>query len=76
VKLRKLAKDPKSNSGECPAIYIAEDDPTVIVVQGKRLDSETAAELHDILADETAVRISTETLLLAVKKFLAESQRA
>jgi hypothetical protein len=75
VKLRKLAKDPKSNTGECPAVYVAQDDPTVMVVQGQRLDPETTAELHDILPDETAVRISADTLLLAVEKYLAEDQR-
>jgi hypothetical protein len=74
MKLRKLAKDPKSNTGECPAVYVAEDDPSVMVVQGKLLDADTTAELHNILSDETAVRISADTLLLAVEKYLAEGQ--
>jgi hypothetical protein len=47
-----------------------------MVVQGKRLDTDTAAELHDVLADETAVRISAETIVSAVEKYLAERQRA
>ena len=71
MKLRKLAKDPKSNTGECPAVYVAEDDPTVMVVQGQRLDPETTAELHDILPDETAVRIPAETMVRAVERYLA-----
>jgi hypothetical protein len=76
MKLRKLAKDPRSNTGECPSVYVAEDDPAVMVVQGKRLDADTAGELRDVLADETAVRISTETIVGAVEKYLAERQRA
>ncbi len=76
MKLRRLAKDPRSNTGECPSVYVAEDDPTVMVVQGKRLDADTRAELHDVLDDETAVRISAETLVLAVQKHLAERQTA
>jgi hypothetical protein len=72
MKLRKLAKDPKSNTGECPSVYVAEDDPAVLVVQGKRLDDATAAELHDVLTDETAVRISAETVVLAIETYLAE----
>jgi hypothetical protein len=74
MKLRKLAKDPSSNQGACPAVYVAEDDSAVMVVQGKLLDSETTAELEDLLADETAVRIPAETLVLAVQKYVAEQR--
>ncbi len=72
MKLRKLAKDPRSNTGECPSVYVAEDDPAVMVVQGKRLDPDATAELQDVLDDESAVRISAETIVLAVEKYLAE----
>lgn len=72
MKLRKLAKDPRSGTGDCPAVYVAADDPTVLVVQGKQLDGETTAELHDPLSDETAVRISAETVLRAVDAYRAE----
>jgi hypothetical protein len=74
MKLRKLAKDPNSNQGACPAVYVAEDDSAVMVVQGKHLDPETTAELDDVLDDETAVRIPTETLVLAVEKHLAQQR--
>jgi hypothetical protein len=72
MKLRKLAKDPRSGTGDCPAVYVAADDPTVMVVQGKHIDAETAAELHDPLRNETAVRISAETLIRAVEIYLVE----
>jgi len=73
MKLRKLAKDGGSNQGACPAVYVAEDDPTVMVVQGKHLDDETAAGLDDVLSDETAVRIPAETVLRAASAYLAEN---
>jgi hypothetical protein len=76
MKLRKLAKDPRSNTGECPSVYVAEDDPTVMVVQGKYLDDDTAAELQDVLHDETAVRIPAETMVRAVEKYLADRHTA
>jgi hypothetical protein len=72
MKLRKLAKDPSSNKGACPAVYVASDDPAVMVVQGKLLDPDTMDELDDVLADETAVRIPAETMVRAVEKYLAE----
>jgi hypothetical protein len=72
MKLRKLAKDPDSNQGACPAVYVAEDDQAVMVVQGKLLDAETTAELDDVLMDETAVRIPAETMVRAVEQYLAE----
>lgn len=75
MKLRKLAKDPSSNQGACPAVYVAEDDPAVMVVQGKLLDADTTAELHDVLDDETAVRIPAETVVRAAEKYLAEQRR-
>jgi hypothetical protein len=71
MRLRKLAKDPRSGTGDCPAVYVAADDPTVMVIQGKHLDAETAAELHDPHSYETAVRISTESVLLAVEIYPA-----
>ena len=74
MKLRKLAKDPSSNQGACPAVYVAEDDPAVMVVQGKHLDGDTAAQLDDVLADETAVRIPAETMVRAVEHYLAEQR--
>jgi hypothetical protein len=75
MKLRKLAKDPSSNQGACPAVYVAEDDAEVMVVQGKFLDAATTAELDDVLADETAVRIPAETLVRAAEKYLAERRQ-
>ena len=76
MKLRQLAKDGKSNTGKCPAVYVADDDPAVMVVQGKRLDADTTAELNDVLADETAVRIPAETMVRAIEKYLAERPSA
>jgi hypothetical protein len=72
MKLRKLAKDAESQVGRCPAVYVAEDDPAVMVVQGKLLDADTTAELHDMRADETAVRIPAETVVRAAERYLAE----
>jgi hypothetical protein len=76
MKLRQLAKDGNSNTGKCPAVYVADDDPAVMVVQGKCLDPHTTAELNDVLADETAVRIPAETMVRAIEKYLAERPRA
>jgi hypothetical protein len=72
MKLRMLAKDAGSEEGRCPAVYVAEDNPAVMVVQGKRLDRETACELHDVLTDETAVHLPAETIVRAVEAYLAE----
>jgi hypothetical protein len=76
MKLRKLAKDPNSNQGACPAVYVAADDPAVMVVQGKLLDDHTSGELDDVLSDETAVRIPAETMGRAVEAYLAEQDQS
>ncbi len=72
MKLRKLAKDAASPDGDCAAVYVATDDPSVMVAQGKILDADTTANLEDHAADETAVRIPTETVVRAVGRHLAE----
>jgi len=75
MKLRKLAKDGNSASGDCPAIYVAEDDAAVMVAQGKILDEHTSGELADRATDETGVRVPTETVLRAAGRLLAEHGR-
>jgi hypothetical protein len=75
MKLRQLAKDKNSNTGRCPAVYVADDNPAIMVVQGKRLDPHTTEELNDVLSDETAVRIPAETMVRAIETYLAERPR-
>jgi hypothetical protein len=75
MKLRKLAKDAGSPTGECPAVYVAKDDPETMVVQGKLLDADTLANLDDPATDETAVRIPAETVIRAAERYLAEHGR-
>jgi hypothetical protein len=74
MQLRRLAKDASSTaSGRCPAVYVAADDPDVMVVQGKFLDEATAGNLLEVNTDETAVRIPTETVLRAARRWLDEN---
>lgn len=72
MKITRLAKDGDSGEHGCPAVYVAEDDPAVMVVQGKFLDADTTANLLNHAPDETAVRIPAETLVRAVRAYLAE----
>jgi hypothetical protein len=71
MKITRLAKDGESGDHGCPAVYVADDDPAVMVVQGKFLDDDTTANLLDPAADETAVRIPAETMVRAVQAYLA-----
>jgi hypothetical protein len=75
MKITRLAKDGESGEHGCPAVYVANDDRAVMVVQGKVLDPETTGNLVDHAADETAVRIPAETLVRAVGAYLAEQGR-
>lgn len=74
--LRRLCKSADSGlSRDCPAVYVDDADPAVMVGQGKVLDAPTVAELRDVAADEDAVAIPTETVLRAAGLFLAERGR-
>lgn len=70
--LHRLAKDGNSvTSGGCPALY-STDDPTRMIAQGKALNVEETAELLDLLDDETASAIPTETVFRGVAKYATE----
>ena len=75
MKLRKLAKGGNSPTGDCPALYVVEDDAAVMVDQGKVLDAHTTGELEDLAVDETGVRVPTETVLRAAGRLLTEHGR-
>ncbi|MGH3189408.1 MAG: hypothetical protein ACRDPY_08595 [Streptosporangiaceae bacterium] len=70
--LHRLAKDDDSvTSGGCPALY-GTDDPARMISQGKVLSVEETAELLELLDDETAVAIPTETVFRGVAKYATE----
>lgn len=72
MKIRRLCKSADSmRADNCPAVYVA-DDLAKMVGQGKRLDSETTAQLLNLAEDEVANVIPTETVLRATALFLAE----
>jgi hypothetical protein len=75
MKITRLAKDGSSGEHGCPAVYVADDDAAVMVVQGKLLDDSTTANLLDQAGDETAVRIPAETMVRAVEAYLARHGR-
>ena len=58
-------------SGGCPALY-STDDPARMIGQGKVLSAEETAELLELLDDETAVAIPTETVFRGVAKYATE----
>lgn len=67
MKLTKLYKDQGSGGEGCPTVYLAENGE--FVVQGQQVDGATAGELENVLAGETAVRISPEVIIGAVERY-------
>jgi hypothetical protein len=69
---RRLAKDKGSlTSGGCPALY-DNDDPDVMWAQGKKLSKAEMGRLLELLDDETAVAIPTETILRGMAKYATQ----
>lgn len=66
MKLTRIAKNVTSGNGGCPSVY-STDDPETLVIQGNVLDEETRTNLQQVLVDEDAVAIPTETILRAAK---------
>jgi hypothetical protein len=70
--LHRLVKAGDSvTSGGCPALY-STDDPARIVGQGKMLSQREAAELLELLDDETGVAFPTETVFRGVARYATE----
>ncbi len=55
MELEFIRKDPNSGTGNCAALYRADNGN--YVVQGRRLDKATLAKLRDLADDETAVEV-------------------
>ena len=59
MQIQFMWKTGESNVGNCPARYKA---PGGYVIQGKRLDAETRAQLRDLGADEDAVFVPADVV--------------
>lgn len=76
MKLTRLCKAADSLKVEdCPAMYV-DEDPSMMVGQGKNLDPESAAQLMHVAEDEAGVAIPTETVLRGAAVVLASLGRS
>lgn len=65
--LTRIAVDADCNGGSCPAVHTT-DDPSVLVVQGVKIDTATRTELGESLpAHEDAVTIPADVILRAAR---------
>jgi hypothetical protein len=55
VEITFMWKDRDSNVGNCPAQYKVTEAPGGYIIQGKKVDAATRAQLRDLGADEDAV---------------------
>ncbi|GAA4931793.1 hypothetical protein HD597_012882 [Nonomuraea thailandensis] len=62
-------KTSDSGGGQCPAIY---DAPSGYVVQGKKIDEATRAQLRDLAMDEDAVYVPADVIDRLVEERLAQ----
>ena len=71
--LRRLAKATESlTKGGCPALY-GSDNPARMVAQVKVIPPDEASELLEVLEDELAGEIPTETVFRGVAQYAAEA---
>ncbi len=59
MKIRFMWKDGASNVGNCPAMYEA---PGGYVIQGKKLDAATRAQLRDLGGDEDGIFVPANVI--------------
>lgn len=76
MRLRRLCKSGNSRiEGDCPAVYVVDDDPAMMVAQGRLLEGPSAVDLRELAADERGVSLPAETVLRAAALMLAEAGR-
>lgn len=76
MKLRRLCKSGNSRiEGDCPAMYVDDDDPAVMVAQGRVLEGGHAVQLREVATEERGVSLPTETVLRAAALVLAQAGR-
>jgi hypothetical protein len=71
MQIEKLAKDSDSNPGGCQTVYLTEDGR--FGVQGDLVDSDTHANLENMLPGEGAVFIKAEIVIEAVRRYQERS---
>lgn len=62
MEIRFVRKTKDSYTGNCPALYEVTELSGGFVVQGKKLDAETRAQLRDLGADEDGVWIPRDVI--------------
>jgi hypothetical protein len=62
VEISFMWKDEHSNIGDCPAQYRVTSAEGGYVIQGRRLDKATRAQLRDLGADEDAVWVPANVI--------------
>ncbi|GAA3755073.1 hypothetical protein [Salinactinospora qingdaonensis] len=70
--LQKLCKDPESNPTGCQSVYLAENG--MLAVQGLAMDTDTFANMENVLPGENGVLIKPEIILEAARLYQAGSQ--
>lgn len=71
MQLRKLCKDPESNPTGCQSVYVAENG--MLAVQGLAMDTDTHANMENLLPGENGVLIKPEIVLEAARLYQAGS---
>lgn len=63
--ISRIWKDPSCSNGNCPSVYVDDQAPDTLVIQGYNLDESAASQLGDLPADESALRVPRELVIEA-----------
>lgn len=63
--------DPSCSDGNCPTVYVDDEAPDTLVIQGYQLDESVTAQLGEIPANEGALRVPRELVIEAYKLLTA-----
>ena len=57
--------DPSCSNGNCPTVYVDDQAPDTVIIQGNHLDPISTATIGDIPAHEGLLRIPRELIISA-----------
>lgn len=69
--ISRIWTDPSCSDGNCPTVYVDDQSPDTLVIQGYQLDPSVTEQLGEIPADEGALRVPRELVIEAYKLLTA-----
>jgi hypothetical protein len=64
--------DPDCSDGNCPTVYVDDQAPDTVIIQGDRLNETTTAAIGEIPTHEGLLQVPRELIISAYKQLMKD----